>query len=219
MHKEAISLRETKGLRPSQFMLSLTEDFETLNEINDQFAPLMNRFFVFNFWEETETKHDGKSFFVVDPKSAAPAWDDVEKCGLDATHSGMTKFEGLADSKFKVVHGALSRYSQAAPELIETRIRQEAELMKRQRQQEVDEIVQSQIDASSPYYNQWSLIPRKSSTYFTGRQKHAQDVKRMLGTIRRYDNRGRTKTVVIYGLGGSGKTQFCLKYAEDNKHK
>jgi hypothetical protein len=206
-------------------MLSLATGSQMLDEINDQFAPLMGRFSIFNFWESIRTHHKGQQFYVVEQESAAPTWYDVEKCGLPATHSGLTKFEGLSDRKFMVVLEALSRYCRHAPALIKKRLQQEAKSVEYRRQQAADELYQSQfhplpnVDPGSPSYNQWSLIPRKSSTYFTGRQKHAQELRGMLGTVRRSNSRGIPKVVVIYGLGGSGKTQFCLKYAEDNKSK
>lgn len=210
---------------PSHFMLSLLKGSEMLNEINDQFAPLMKQFSIFNFWEEMETERGAHKFYVVDQASAAPAWDNVEKCGIPATHSSMTKFSGQLDRRFYPILEALSRYSRGAPALIKTRRKKDAELMDRKRQHEADELLMPQhqslpkADPTSPGYNQWCLIPRKPSTYFTGRHKHANEVRAMLGSIQKHVGHERTKVLVIYGLGGSGKTQFCLKYVEDNKHR
>lgn len=49
--KEALLLAQ-KGdaAGPSQFMVSLLKGSEMLNEITDQFAPLMKRFSIYNFW-------------------------------------------------------------------------------------------------------------------------------------------------------------------------
>jgi hypothetical protein len=211
---------------PSHFTLSLLQGSDMLNEINDQFAPLMKQFSIFNFWEELRTQYGTEQSFVVDQDSAAPpAWDNVEKCGITATHSTMTKFASHSDRRFQPILEALSRYTRYAPAMIESRWRMSAEMMDQKRQNEAQELLQSRRDSclqpdSSPHdYNQWCLIPRKPSTYFTGRQKHASIVKDMLGPIRTHTDHSRTKALVIYGLGGSGKTQFCLKYVEDNKHR
>jgi tetratricopeptide (TPR) repeat protein len=226
MTKEALLLQSAPKRGPSHFMLSLLKGSEMLNEINDQFAPLMKHFSVFNFWEELETEQGTQRFFLVEQESAAPsAWDNVERCGITATHSMMTKLSGHSDRRFQPILEALSRYTNCAPTLIESRWKMNAQLMGQRRQHEVEELLGpppfplTQSDPTPPEYNQWSLIPRKPSTYFTGRQKYTEKAKNLLGPVRKHGDHNRTEVLVIYGLGGSGKTQFCLKYVEDNKHR
>jgi hypothetical protein len=223
--KESLLSQTRHSTGPSHFMLSLLKGSEMLNEINDQFAPLMKQFAIFNFWEELETQSGTRKYYVVDQESAAPAWDNVEKCGIMATHSTMVKFESRMGRRFRPVLEALSRYARSAPALVRTRWLKDAELMDQKRQQTIGELSRSQhhplsqTESNSQDYNEWCLIPRKPSTYFTGRQKHTNMVKDMLGPIKKRNEQGKSKILVIYGLGGSGKTQFCLKYVEDNKHK
>lgn len=223
--KEALLLQNAHMTGPSHFMLSLLKGSEMLNEINDQFAPLMKQFAIFNFWEELETQYGVHKVYIVDQESAAPAWDNVEKCGIMGTHSTMTKFESRQDRRFRPILEALSRYARSAPLLIRSRWIKDEELIDQKRRQTAGELLRPhrhlllQVDSTPPDYNQWCLIPRKPSSYFTGRQKHARDVRDMLGPIRQHDDHSRSNILVIYGLGGSGKTQFCLKYVEDNKHK
>jgi hypothetical protein len=226
INKKTLLSQNLQTPGPSQFTLGLLEGSEMLNEINDQFAPLMKQFSVYNFWEALETEYGTHRSFVVDPDSAAPpAWDNVEKSGITATHSTMSKFVSHSDRKFQPILEALSRYTRYAPAMIESRWRMSAELIDQKRQNEAEELLQQrrgslfQADLTPPNYNQWCLIPRKASTFFTGRQKHATSAKDMLGSIRKHNDHSKTKALVIYGLGGSGKTQFCLKYAEDNKHR
>jgi hypothetical protein len=226
INKSTLLSQSLQNPGPSQFTLGLLEGSEMLNEINDQFAPLMKQFSIYNFWEELETDYGTHKSFVVDPDSAAPpAWDNVEKCGITAMHSTMTKFVRHSDRKFQPILEALSRYARYAPAMIESRWRMSAELMDKKRQNEVEELLHPrrdsllQADLTPQDYNQWCLIPRKPSTFFTGRQKHATNAKDMLGSILKHNNHSRTRALVIYGLGGSGKTQFCLKYVENNKHR
>ena len=66
------------------------------------------------------------------------------------------------------------------------------------------------------------FVDRKSSSQFTGRRLQADEVKENFDRILEPTEGGarhQHKVVVIYGLGGSGKTQFCLRYAEDNRCK
>lgn len=210
---------------PSHFTLSLLRSSELLDEINDQFAPLMKQFAIFNFWEELRTESVTGGFYVVEQDSAAPAWDNVEKCGIMATHTTMTKFENTSDRRFRPLLEALSRYARNAPMLIRNRWAKDAEMMDHKRQQAVDELrraqaeLSPQLNRSSSDFPKWCMMPRKSINYFTGRQKHATRVQELLGHVRSFEAHSKSKVVVIYGLGGSGKTQFCLKYVEDNKHR
>lgn len=57
---------------PSQFMINLLRGSEMLQEITDQFAPLMKQFSVFNFWEEIESVSEGLKAHIVDEESTAP---------------------------------------------------------------------------------------------------------------------------------------------------
>jgi hypothetical protein len=210
---------------PSHFTLSLLRSSELLDEINDQFAPLMKQFAIFNFWEEIKTQSDAGDFYVVEQDSAAPAWDDVERCGIMATHAAMTKFENLSDGRFRPVLEALSRYVRTAPILIKKRWADDAEMMNHKRQHKIDELRRSQaesspqLDRSPSDYPKWCIMPHKSNHYFTGRRKYATLVREMLGPVRSFEAHSTSKVVVIIGLGGSGKTQFCVKFVEDNKHR
>jgi hypothetical protein len=223
--KESLLAQSSQSTGPNHFMLSLLKGSEMLSEINDQFAPLMKQFSIFNFWEELETRCETHKLYIVDQESAAPAWDNVEKCGIMSTHSAMTKFESRSDRKFRPILEALLRYTRSAPALIRSRWKIDAELMKQRCQQTVVELLGPQrhalfrTDSTSPAFNEWCIIPRKPSSYFTGRQKHANFVKDKLGSVEKRNHHTKNKVVVIYGLGGSGKTQFCLKFADDNKHR
>jgi tetratricopeptide (TPR) repeat protein len=60
-------------------------------------------------------------------------------------------------------------------------------------------------------------IPQPVSSIYTGREMSLQDLKEFLVTppglpIRNYQTR-----FVVHGIGGSGKTQFCCKFAEENR--
>jgi hypothetical protein len=209
---------------PSHFMLSLLKSSELLNEINDQFAPLMKQFAIFNFWEELPMESKAGDYYIVEQDSAAPAWDDVEKCGMVATHATMTRFATMSDPRFRPLLEAISRYVKNAPTVIRQRWKDDAEMMIHKGQQAIDELRRSQavlspqLDRTPSDFPEWYMMDHKSNHYFTGRQKHAKRLRELIGPVRNYEAHCTSKVVVIYGLGGSGKTQFCIKYVEDNKH-
>ncbi|KAA6413838.1 MAG: hypothetical protein FRX48_02200 [Lasallia pustulata] len=60
-------------------------------------------------------------------------------------------------------------------------------------------------------------IPQTVSSIFTGREASLQELKNTLTTPRSPGQRQTQKRLIIYGLGGSGKTQFCCKFAQENR--
>ncbi len=62
-------------------------------------------------------------------------------------------------------------------------------------------------------------LPHASSNCFIGRQRHVQEVEERLGPVGRIRANGKPKVLVLYGLGGSGKTSLALKFAEDSRDR
>ena len=217
--------RRGESSGPSQFVLSLIKGSEMLEEITDQFVPIMNRFAIYNFWEQEMTRLGKIDAYIVEEESAAPPWDDTEKCGIYTTHESMVKFATKRDHGYRILLEALTRYISQAPSLIEYRWGRDLEALQQERQREAEDLLrprhQHVLSNDTPRIerNEWYLIPRCSSTYFTGRQTHADFVRENLGSVSHRDAANRHQVVVIYGLGGAGKTQFCLRYAEENKSR
>lgn len=61
-------------------------------------------------------------------------------------------------------------------------------------------------------------IPQSVSSIFTGRGAMLKELRELFvprgGTIREFQRR-----FIVHGLGGSGKTQFCCKFAEDCRNR
>jgi hypothetical protein len=102
----------------SSLVNALEEESETLQNINDQFAPLMCNFHIFFFWEQEKTNLKYTKDYIVDEASAAPILDNTERSGIAADHRGMCKFEKNSDQGFRTVVAALRRYKQTACEVI-----------------------------------------------------------------------------------------------------
>lgn len=79
----------------SSLLRALEEDSEVLQNITDQFAPLLHRFRIFYFWEQERTDLKYTQDYIVDEASAAPILDDTERSGIAADHRGMCRFEGV----------------------------------------------------------------------------------------------------------------------------
>jgi hypothetical protein len=230
MSKNAILIpQHGNRIGPGQFMLNLLPRSEMLQDITDQFAPLMNRFSVYYFWEQVETRAGAFIGYIVDAESAAPAINVVDRCGIMATHSGMAKFKSRGDNGYQVVLGALARCIKAAPELVRVRWIHDQQILAEERWNEADErrreaekvLSSLSLDSVTTLVetmdsNEIYLVRHRSSHYFTGRRRHAELLKdKFLEPLPKH-KRHEHHVFVVYGLGGSGKTQFCLKYAEDN---
>ncbi|KAI4200691.1 MAG: hypothetical protein LQ348_001730 [Seirophora lacunosa] len=207
----------------SQLMISLLVGSEMLNEVADQFMPIMKQYRVFNFWEELQSEVDGTMTFLVDRDSAAPYWPDTEQCGIRATHLGMMKSR---TSGYTVIGEALTRYIREAPTTIKTRWCNEKKFLDAEHRRQAEELLKPQFELGSTmngdaeHTSEYYLVSHCSSIQFTGRKQQAQELKENFGRLVSSPNHqtwGKHKIVVVYGLGGSGKTQFCLKYAEENR--
>ncbi|RYP22685.1 hypothetical protein DL765_001535 [Monosporascus sp. GIB2] len=209
---------------PSQFLLSLLEGSEALQEITDQFAPLMKTFFIYNSWEQIATNF-GKS--------------------------SMVKYTSESSPGFLIVLATLDRYIRAADSPIRKRWQKDAELLRKERLAEFEDLIQSQhpagsvrslgvsgsdsatlLDSSaiseaeaddfldgetSPSVNVHYLVHRRSE-YFVGRLRQSDELRTKFGAPKR-KRRRKPEILVIYGLFGSGETKFCLRSSEDNRHR
>ncbi|KAJ5170922.1 uncharacterized protein N7500_003705 [Penicillium coprophilum] len=207
----------------SHLIASMEKRSETLQTISEQFSPLLKNFYVHNFWETLETSRSIGSGHIVSYSSAAPPWDDTGRSGLPATHSQMCKFGDREQPGYKLTCGIIHRFIKLAGPLIASRHRESHSFLAARRGHEATEIlafdihhdnkpVKFTLQPASDSQNQHFIVPLAVSDNYTGREGLAQSLQEKLlaPTIRQ-------KRFVLYGMGGSGKTQFCLKFASDNR--
>lgn len=216
----------------SQLLSTLETNSETLQAITDQFSSLMKQFHIFFFWEERKSYLHGQGAYVVDECSAAPIIDDTERAGIDADHMQMVRFSNDQTSCYRTVVEALGRYSRSAPPLISRRWQQAAKTLAQARSDEAFELAGTAFDIHHnnrpfPYErkpserprNKYFSIPQVVSSIFTGREDILQAVEDTLLAPKDLDFSRQQRRYIIYGVGGSGKTQFCSKFAQDNRER
>ena len=117
-------------LSRSTLLPALEVESETLQNITDQFIPMMRNFRIYFFWEDqkTDLKFLGKDY-IVSIESAAPKFDFVETSGIAADHSGIVKFDDPRSQAFRTVVDALIRYAEAAPPIIMQRTHDAKQLL------------------------------------------------------------------------------------------
>ncbi|KAF6234922.1 hypothetical protein HO173_006852 [Letharia columbiana] len=123
-----------------QLLNALREGSETLQNVTDQFAPLMKRFRIYFFWEQEKTTISLSKAYIVDASSAAPILDNTERSGIAADHSHMCKFENSDAPGYRIVVAALMRYARESPALVESRWSQAKEMLRTQRSAEATEL-------------------------------------------------------------------------------
>ena len=214
----------------SDFLRAISKNSETLQNITDQFAPLMKQFHIYYFWEMVETEAGSVKGFVVHENSAAPLIDDTERSGISGTHSQMCKFGSIESSGYRTVVAALLRYSKDSHRAIDVRWQEAHKFLSRQRKNEASELIGFDVhndnkpfvyepEEGSEVHNKYFYIPHNASNIYTGRDKITQDVREKILIPSVNDTPRQQRRYVLYGIGGSGKTQFCLKFVQDNRDR
>jgi hypothetical protein len=232
-----------QALEYSELLHAVEKDSETLQTITDQFTPLMKQFHIFFFWEELRSGPPDRKRFVVEEASAAPIIYNTERSGIHANHAQMIQFSTTHSSSYRTVIEALERYCRDAPLVIGPRQQQAAAALARARSYEAQELVGSALEIpgiNQPFQYQLGTSERGSNTHFeksgkllnkhfkipqpvsaklTGREEMAQLVEKVLFPYKDTVQFRQQRRFVIYGVGGSGKTQFCCKFAQDHREK
>ena len=128
-----------------QLVDALKTNSETLQNIGRQFSQLAGRFHIYYFHEGKPTNLKGTLQFVVDGESAAPSIPDVERAGIQQSHSHMCKFENESSPGFDLVAEAIQRYSHEAPNLIEQRWKEETDQQLIRREAQAEELLPATI--------------------------------------------------------------------------
>ncbi|KAI1323339.1 hypothetical protein F5Y16DRAFT_383989 [Xylariaceae sp. FL0255] len=208
---------------------SSADDEIFFQSVTSEFNPIMKQFHMFFFWEELRTSLGDKLEYIVEPSSAVVEIDIAEKAGVHGTHLQMIQFSTETASGFRTVIEALSRYSLDAPQAVSRRWTQAIPALKQLRAKEVDELGGLAFDVHSKNPLQTNVIstqqqstshyhpPQDTTPDFIGREDKLRFLHNSLfSRAKKTTHVPRRKTFVVFGMGGSGKTQFCSKFAEDN---
>ncbi|KAI0195452.1 ribonuclease-like protein p/mrp subunit [Astrocystis sublimbata] len=125
-----------------QLLDALRQGSEILQEVTDNFVPLMKDLSIFFFWEQEKTDLRYKYDYVVTESSAAPILDNTERSGLRADHRSMCTFASRNAPGYRLVAPCLIRYSRNAPQAIDRKWRVEEENRGALRQQEMRDLVE-----------------------------------------------------------------------------
>lgn len=196
-------------------------DVQVSQSIDNEFSPLLKQFHLFFFWEDLPSRVGDRDIFIVDPESAAPKLDNTEASGIHATHSGMVKFNSRKSSDYHMVIAALSTYCQKAPGIIQHRWKQADTALLQLRAGELWELGGLAFDVRSeqPFHGRSMPVhrhfypPHGSASHFVGREDMLDTIRRVFRPGEEYNDTETRRSFVVFGMGGSGKTQLCSQFA------
>lgn len=74
------------------------------------------------------------------------------------------------------------------------------------------------FDLAVNIHNEHFMVSRGVNPFFTGREREIEVLQQVLCPSRSTDLRATgSKVYVIHGLGGAGKSEVALKFADDNR--
>lgn len=191
--------------------------------VDQDFAPFVKQLRMFFFWEELPTNLGDHHSVIVDPESAAPKLDNIETSGIHADHPSMVKFGSRESSDYRTVLAALTTYCHKAPDVVARRWNQAELSLKQMRAGEVVELGQLEIEIHSEksVRHQDNAVPRNFfpphavTTNFVGREDMMRTLASAFFPNGSFDMSYGQKSFVVFGMGGSGKTHLCSKFAHD----
>ncbi|KAG9232848.1 hypothetical protein BJ875DRAFT_65725 [Amylocarpus encephaloides] len=119
----------------------LQKNNETLQVINSDFLEIYQNFQVCMAHETLETDFKGTRMLIVDNISASPSLPGVKYFGIEATHSGMCKFDTKNSPGWANIAGNIKTWVEESPQVIEARRFKEREDRTRNAAEKANELM------------------------------------------------------------------------------
>ncbi|KAK5260992.1 hypothetical protein LTR40_003095, partial [Exophiala xenobiotica] len=174
---------------PPRLLSALQTNSDVLLQLTTNFRFQLPDYEVYSFFELRPMK--GLSSLIVEKHSALLETNHEEQIPVDADHSAMCKFETEDDPTFEKVYKRVNRIKND-PQRI--------------------------TNEQSVSHNKHFEVPHLLSPVFTGRNEDLELLTTSFAP-RPPLQRQHQRRFVLFGLGGSGKTQICLKYVQDQRER
>ncbi|KAI1125247.1 hypothetical protein F5Y10DRAFT_11916 [Nemania abortiva] len=138
----------------SVLLKTLKRDNETLQNINNHFLDVYQRFKILMAHENHKTDFKGTRSLVVDSTSASPQLPGVTYYAIEATHSGMCKFDSKNAPGYRTIATAIREWVLDAPDVIATRWRVEADEKLARAKHEIEERMKPWIQSQRLHADQ-----------------------------------------------------------------
>ncbi|KAI9808253.1 MAG: hypothetical protein M1825_004710 [Sarcosagium campestre] len=174
---------------PPRLVAALQTNSDVLLRLTSDFRFQLPDYQVYSFFELRPMK--GHSTLIVEKHSALLETNHEEQIPVDADHSAMCKFETEADDTFEKVYKRVKRMKNTP---------------------------RSVANEQSVSNNKHFEVPYLLSPVFTGRDDVLERLTTSFTAKRSAQNRHQQR-FVLFGLGGSGKTQICLRYIQEHRER
>ncbi|KAI1429014.1 hypothetical protein F5Y12DRAFT_588025 [Xylaria sp. FL1777] len=159
----------------SVLLKTLKRDNETLQNINSHFLDVYQRFKILMAHENHKTDLKGTRALVVDANSASPQLPGVTYYAIEATHSGMCKFDGNGSPGYRTIASAIRQWVLDAPDVITTRWRVEEDEKLARAKHEIEERMKPWIQSQRLQAGQGVNTPQQNNeTTLPPSQEHSK---------------------------------------------
>ncbi|KAI0886796.1 uncharacterized protein GGS22DRAFT_158690 [Annulohypoxylon maeteangense] len=154
----------------SVLLKTLKRDNETLQNINNHFLDIYQRFKILMAHENHKTDMKGTRMLIVDAQSAGPQLPGVTYYAIEATHSGMCKFESRNAPGYRTIATAIREWVVDAPDVIATRWRVEDDEKLARAKHEIEERMKPWLDSQRIQQTGQGSIPQHNDTTLSSPQ-------------------------------------------------
>ncbi|KAI0517817.1 hypothetical protein F5B22DRAFT_645521 [Xylaria bambusicola] len=147
----------------SVLLKTLKRDNETLQNINSHFLDVYQRFKILMAHENHKTDLKGTRALVVDANSASPQLPGVTYYAIEATHSGMCKFDSKNAPGYRTISSAIREWVLDAPDVIRTRWRVEEDEKLARAKHEIEERMKPWIQSQRLQTSQGTSTPQQNN--------------------------------------------------------
>ncbi|KAI4263695.1 MAG: hypothetical protein L6R42_001169 [Xanthoria sp. 1 TBL-2021] len=226
-----VSCTTLKNGSQARLLEALETNSETLQNIERQFVELASDFHIFYFHETKLTWLDNGWRYLVNEGSAAPVIQDVERAGIQQDHSHMCTFDNIDTPGFDLVAEAIERYATDAPEPIQRRwvietdqqhlsllggitsgVARHATSKPAAQASDTlptgDHAAIDTTNSTKPQPKKHYLVPWDCVKNFVGREAQLEKI----ATCFRGASTQQPRVLILYALGGQGKSQIVLEY-------
>ncbi|KAI0909552.1 hypothetical protein F4823DRAFT_593893 [Ustulina deusta] len=159
----------------SVLLKTLKRDNETLQNINNHFLDVYQRFKILMAHENHKTDLKGTKALVVDANSAGPQLPGVTYYAIEATHSGMCKFDSKNAPGYRTIASAIRAWVLDAPDVITTRWRVEEDEKLARAKHEIEERMKPWIQSQRFQAGQGANTPQQNNeTTLPPSQEHSK---------------------------------------------
>ncbi|KAF8529586.1 hypothetical protein BU17DRAFT_79596 [Hysterangium stoloniferum] len=183
--------------RPNNILLKyLTANCEPLQQQISHFNAITAHFHMKFFYETLPTRLPVHSSAIIVPKASAvlPGAVNIEPISMHKDHTGMSKFQSVDDDDYKSVLCAVQDMIKKAPATVDARW--------------IKFNQQNDHNSQGPIY----MSKHRSSPRFVGQEKYLSKLRSFFAPE---NSHPMWNHFLLYGMGGVGKTQICLKFIEE----